>query len=365
MTPDVAVVGGGLVGRLFAWRAAKAGLKTSLYDGGSSLGEASAAWAAAGMISPATEAAEASIQVGAMGRRSLELWPAWLAELPLPVFFQANGTLVLWHREEAGEAVHFEAMVGRRDAQSSIARLTADELYRMEPRIRPGFREALYLPNEAQLDNRGVLKALAQALEDEGVACHWNALVDDENLPIANTVVDCRGMGAGGPWPQLRGVRGEIARLHAPEIELTHMVRLLSARASMYVAPRPDNHLVLGATSVESDDRSPVSVRGALELLSAAYSVLPALVDARILEFASQVRPTLPDNLPAFQFDRPRRVLRINGLYRHGFLLSPTVVEEALKLMLCDSPEEYTGAWDCLRVTGEAAHASIVQEVFA
>ena len=171
------------------------------------------------------------------------------------------------------------------------------------------------------------------ALEEAGVPCHWQTFIPDDALPDEGVVVDCRGMGARRDWPQLRGVRGEIARLAAPEIDLRHMLRLLHPRYSVYVVPRAEGKLVVGATSIESDDRSAVSVRGALGLLSSAFSMLPALAEARILEFATQVRPALPDNLPSFQYGRERRLLRINGLYRHGFLLTPTVVEEALVVL--------------------------------
>ena len=140
-------------------------------------------------------------------------------------------------------------------------------------------------------------------------------------------------MGAKRNWPKLRGVRGEIVRLHAPEIELHCMLRLLHPRYPVYIIPRAEGRLVVGATSIESDDHSTVSVRGALELLTSAYSVLPALAEARILEFNTQVRPALPDNAPAIRFDPKRKVLRINGLYRHGFLLTPAIVEETLALL--------------------------------
>ena len=112
---------------------------------------------------------------------------------------------------------------------------------------------------------------------------------------------------------------------------------------------RQDGKLVVGATCVESDDRSPVSVRGALELLTSAYSVLPALAEARILEFNAQVRPALPDNLPALHFDQGRNVLYINGLYRHGFLLTPTVVEEVLAILSVQKSSAPVGRWSCLR----------------
>jgi glycine oxidase len=127
------------------------------------------------------------------------------------------------------------------------------------------------------------------------------------------------------------------------------MLRLLHPRYPVYIAPRGEARLVVGATSIESDDCSAVSVRGALELLTSAYSVLPALAEARILEFSTQVRPALPDNMPALRFDRKRNALYINGLYRHGFLLTPTIVEESLALLSLQEPSTAVGSWPCLR----------------
>lgn len=333
MRPDIAVVGGGLLGRSLAWRAARAGAQVALYDASNRIGEGSAAWAAAGMIAPTAEAVDASAQIASMGRHSLTLWPQWLAQLPLPVFYRDSGTVLLWLRGEAAEAGRFEAMLATRDTQARCSRIGATDLNSLEPALNARFHQALYLPDEAQVDNRAFLKAVAVALDDAGVECHWETFVADDELPHAGIVVDCRGMGARQKWPKLRGVRGEIVRLHASEIELRHMLRLLHPRYPVYVVPRSEGNLVVGATSLESEDRSPVSVRGALELLSAAYSILPALAEARIVELTAQVRPALPDNLPAFQYDRAHRLLRINGLYRHGFLLLPALVEQALAIL--------------------------------
>ncbi|MFC3216613.1 FAD-dependent oxidoreductase [Comamonas sp. JC664] len=90
---------------------------------------------------------------------------------------------------------------------------------------------------------------------------------------------------------------------------------------------------VIGATEIESDDMSPASVRSAMELLSAAYTVHSGFAEARILEINTQCRPTLPDNLPAIRQVRPR-VLEVNGLYRHGFMISPAVLDCAVELLL-------------------------------
>lgn len=348
--PDIAIVGGGLLGWLLAWRASTAGLRVALYDAASSQGEGSAAWVAAGMITPSAEAVDADPEIVAMGRRSLSLWPQWLAELPEPVFYRDDGTLLLWHREDADEARRFERLLARRDALAHLVHVDAARLTQLEPALDSRFQQSVYLPGEAQIDNRALLKTLALALEEAGVRCHWQTFLAGDALPAAGIVVDCRGMGARRDLSQLRGVRGEIVRLDAPDVELRHMLRLLHPRFSVYVVPRAEGKLVVGATSVESDDRSPMSVRGALELLTSAYSILPALAEARILEFATQVRPTLPDNRPAFFYHLGRRVLRINGLYRHGFLLSPAIVEEALPLLFGQWGEPYTGRWSCLRM---------------
>jgi glycine oxidase len=86
---------------------------------------------------------------------------------------------------------------------------------------------------------------------------------------------------------------------------------------------------VIGATEIESDDLSPVSVRSALELLSAAYTVHPGFGEARVVEMNAQARPTLRDNLPRLRWLGPRR-LQINGLYRHGFLIAPALLDAVM-----------------------------------
>lgn len=349
MRPDLAVVGGGVLGRCLAWRASKAGARVALYDAAGSEGEGSAAWAAAGMIAPTAEAIDTDPQIESMGRHSLTIWPQWLAELPIPVFYRDHGTLLLWHRDDFGEALRIERALASRHQQAYIKRVEGTRVGELEPALAARFPHALYIPGEAQVDNRELLKALAVILGESGVECHWQTFVGDGVLPNAGIVVDCRGMGAKRDWAKLRGVRGEIVRLHAPEIELHSMLRLLHPRYPVYIVPRAEGRLVVGATSIESEDYSAVSVRGTLELLTSAYSVLPALAEARILEFSTQVRPALADNLPALRFDRKRKALFVNGLYRHGFLLTPTVVEEVLALLFQQKPSTSVGRWPCLR----------------
>jgi glycine oxidase len=88
------------------------------------------------------------------------------------------------------------------------------------------------------------------------------------------------------------------------------------------------NQIIIGATEIESEDRSPVSLRSTLELLSAAHSILPELAEARIIHSETNLRPALPDNLP--RLDTNMGITRINGLFRHGWLIAPALVEQAI-----------------------------------
>jgi glycine oxidase len=168
---------------------------------------------------------------------------------------------VLWHRQDAQEAFRVESVLAARHPHANVKRVERAQLDELEPTLASRFSQALCIPNEAQVDNRELLKAVAIALEDKGVECHWDTFVRDDEFPEAGVVVDCRGMGGRRDWPGLRGVRGEIVRLHAPEVELHHMLRLLHPRYPVYIVPRAEGRLVVGATSIKSEDRSTVSVR--------------------------------------------------------------------------------------------------------
>ena len=127
----------------------------------------------------------------------------------------------------------------------------------------------------------------------------------------------------------VRGVRGEVIALDCPGHGLIRPVRLLHPRHRVYIVPRSPRQLIVGASEIESEDRSPVSLRSAVELMAAAHSVLPALAEARIERLDVNLRPALPDNNP--RIERAGRRLAINGLFRHGWLLAPALVEQALQ----------------------------------
>jgi glycine oxidase len=155
-------------------------------------------------------------------------------------------------------------------------------------------------------------------------------------------VFDCRGTGAIESWSTsssantLRGVRGEVIRLYAPEVKLRRPTRLIHPRYPIYIAPKENDVYVVGATEIESDDLSEMSVRSAMELLSAVYTVHSGFAEARILEMATQCRPTLKNNLPEIRTLKEKGLtdlIMINGLYRHGFMIAPAMLDCTLELL--------------------------------
>ena len=342
-TPDshMLVIGAGLMGRLLALALARAGHRVEVHEAGPQDATGSAARAAAAMLAPLAESAVTEAGVVRMGSHGLKRWPELIAQLPLPTFFQQNGTLIVWHRQDAAEASRFarqmdstaRAMPELPPAQT----LDGAAIAALEPGLGQRFEYGLYLPGEGQLDNRQLLAALQQALESMKVTLHWNSPRSPEDFsPGASGqpdwVFDCRGLGAKPQWPGVRGVRGEVLRVHAPEVTLLRPVRLVHPRYPLYIAPKQDHIFVIGATEIESEDMSPASVRSALELLSAAYSVHSGFAEARLLEISTQCRPTLRDNLPAVRFTAPHTI-QINGLYRHGFLIAPAMLDVVMELI--------------------------------
>lgn len=338
---DTAVLGAGLMGRLIALSLARRGERVALLDAGGPEATHSAARAAAAMLAPMAESAITESNVVKMGQFGLTRWPQLLAELSEPVFFQRDGTLILWHRQDQGEAQRLIARLQQTHVSipdlPAPQRLDSAAIHQLEPALSGRFANGLYLPGEGQLDNRQLLDALLVELKRQDVDLRWHQTVDAadaasmlSSVPEAARVVDCRGLGARPAWSTLRGVRGEVIRVHAPQVKLSRPTRLVHPRYPLYIAPKPDGLFVIGATEIESEDLSPASVRSTLELLTAAYSVDSGFAEARIVEISTQCRPTLPDNLPAIRQPHPR-VLQVNGLYRHGYLIAPAVHDAAIE----------------------------------
>jgi glycine oxidase len=336
------------MGRLLAVALARRGAKVDLFDKGGSDGHGSAARIAAAMLAPLAESAITEDSVVLMGIHSLPRWKELIRELSAPVFFQQDGTLIVWHRQDASDAQRFTAHLERNCRNNALLqmpqKLNTEAVHDLEPGLAERFTQGLFLPNEGQLDNRQLLDALLVELDTLKVQCHWQTEANPDDLRKDNTyqaVIDCRGTGAQDAWASngsntLRGVRGEVVRLYAPEVKLKHPTRLIHPRYPIYIAPKENDIYVVGATEIESDDLSEMSVRSAMELLSAVYTVHSGFAEARILEMATQCRPTLKNNLPEIKTRNDKGLsdlMMINGLYRHGFMIAPAVLDCALELL--------------------------------
>ena len=337
------------MGRLLAVALAKSGAQVDLFDKGNPEGTHAAARIAAAMLAPLAESAITEDSVVRMGLYSLPRWQDLVANLSSSVYFQKDGTLILWHRQDATEAerfaAHLEKNCRNNHALSAPQKLNNDALRELEPGVADRFNQGLYLPNEGQLDNRQLLSALVNELKLLKVNCHWHTEISPQDMRIQSkykAVIDCRGTGAKEFWSSnvtsntLRGVRGEVVRLYAPEVKLRRPTRLIHPRYPIYIAPKENDIYVVGATEIESDDLSEMSVRSAMELLSAVYTVHSGFAEARILEMATQCRPTLKNNLPEIRTQRNKGLtdlILINGLYRHGFMIAPAVLDCTMQLL--------------------------------
>jgi glycine oxidase len=342
---SIGIAGAGLLGRLLAWKLACDGHEVSVFEAGEGPGprfettgstQHAAGFSAAGMLSPLAEMDNAGPEVAALGWRSIACWREITNALAARPAFAQRGSLLLAHRNDLGSA---QRVLARLESSSSptvprAQSLAPSDLAQFEPSLQ-GAAHAWLLPNEAQIDT--VQTMLALQAEAPGVHWHWQRPVDDVephrmrcadgSAPRFDWVFDVRGVGARPALP-VRGVRGELMGLELPSHGLSRPVRLLHPRHRVYLVPRSADLVLLGASEIESEDRSDVSLRSAVELMTAAHSVMPSLAEARIVRMDSNLRPALPDNAPRIDVE-PGRV-RINGLFRHGWLLAPALVEDAL-----------------------------------
>lgn len=334
----VGIAGAGLVGRVLALNLIQRGIQVTLFERDSSDSAPNAAgYTAAGMLSPYAELELMDVELFQLGVRSIELWPGlvdWMANQGCPVDFQHRGSLVLAHHNDRADLQHFmRQLMDKLPSGYQVEQLNNARLIELEPEL-AHHHQAWWLPNEGQVDSsqffqqsERLLKnhALVEWCENTEVKQLSSRQIDDQAF---DWVFDCRGLGAKPDMCDLRGVRGEVFWLDAPEVKLTRPVRLMHPRYRIYIVPRANGRYVIGASEIESEDRSPMSVRSSLELLSAAYSVQPGFAEARIVNQLTNCRPALGDNLP--RIEQLDGLTRINGLYRHGYLFSPAMVEQAL-----------------------------------
>jgi glycine oxidase len=359
---NIAIVGAGLAGRVVALSLLRADPDCTItfFDKGSREGVESAGFTAAGMLAPFAELETAESIIMELGKRSIEMWPSLLREVGLYDGYQQRGTLMTAHAQDQGELEHFVGRLRTKvEAASTIETVDRTRIAQIESDLDRHDR-GFFIPDEGVVDAQRFM-AFSVTYFDRvpSVSFRENTPVERltpytvhcaEGEETFDWVFDTRGLGAQEYFADLRGVRGELIWIEANDIDISRPVRLMHPRYRLYVVPRGNGcsgidleycqdcklaqtvgykRYIIGATEIEANDTSDLSVRSALELLSALYAVHPGFGEARIVNTETNCRPAFGDNLP--RIENQAGITRINGLYRHGYLLAPALVERALR----------------------------------
>lgn len=356
----IGIAGGGLLGRLAAWLLSLQGVPVTVFDRSSEAapafdGHGAAGFTAAGMLCPIAELDHCDPDMAEMGWQSIELWDAASAllrplsendaECPQAPLFARRGSWMLAHRSDLPAAERRLARIARASMDAALAPAHRGRLPRATPTaelalVEPALHGAAHawsLDGEAHLDPVRLMQALFRAATAEGARWQWKSVVAevldgaivlaDGRLERFDHVLDLRGVGSRPDIP-VRGVRGETVWLSLPGHGLSRPVRVLHPRQPVYIVPRSLDLLIVGASEIESEDRSPVSLRSAVELMATAHSVMPALAEARVVRLDRNLRPALPDNRPCVV--TRGRLSRVNGLFRHGWMMAPALLDRLM-----------------------------------
>ncbi|MFE6762600.1 glycine oxidase ThiO [Streptomyces sp. NPDC057689] len=356
---DVLVIGGGIIGLVTAWRAAQRGLSTALADPGPGGG---AAGVAAGMLAAVTELHYGEETLLGLNLASAGRYPAFTAELEeasgRDIGFRACGTLAV--ALDADDRAHLRELheLQRRSGLESEW-LTGRECRRLEPMLAPGVRGGLRVDGDHQVDPRRLAAALLTACERAGVVFHRRradrlsvvadraagAVLDDGTEVAADQVVlaagSFSGRLAGVPahvLPPVRPVKGQVLRLTVPPAYapfLSRTVRAVVRGSHIYLVPRENGELVIGATTEEMGWDTTVTAGGVYELLRDAHELVPGITELPLTETRAGLRPASPDNAPLLGRTALPGLHLATGHGRNGVLLTP-VTGDAMASLLAD-----------------------------
>ncbi|MFI1966677.1 glycine oxidase ThiO [Streptomyces pathocidini] len=344
---DVLVIGGGIIGLVTAWRAAQRGMRVAVADPEPGGG---AAQVAAGMLAAVTELHYGEEALLGLNLASAARYPAFAAELAeasgQDVGYRACGALAV--ALDADDRAHLRELHALQLRHGLDAQwLTGRECRRLEPMLAPGVRGGLRVNGDHQVDPRRLTAALVTACERAGVTLVRRAaarlsaararasgvVLDDGTEVAAGQVVLAAGSGsgrlAGVPeevLPPVRPVKGQVLRLRVPAAYapfLSRTVRAVVRGGHIYLVPRENGELVVGATSEEMGWDTTVTAGGVYELLRDAHELLPGITELPLVETGAGLRPGSPDNAPLMGPTALPGLHLATGHYRNGVLLAP------------------------------------------
>ncbi|MEV5980126.1 glycine oxidase ThiO [Streptomyces sp. NPDC052114] len=347
LTSDVLVVGGGVIGLVTAWRAAQRGLSVAVVDPEPGGG---AAQVAAGMLAAVTELHYGEQTLLGINLESARRYPEFAAELAeasgRDLGYRACGTLAV--ALDSDDRAHLrELHTLQRQSGLESEWLSGRECRRLEPMLAPGVRGGLRVDGDHQIDPRRLSAALLVACERAGVVLHraWAerlrvvrdralgvVLGDGTELTAPSTVLaagSLSGRLAGVPddvLPPVRPVKGQVLRLTVPKPYapfLSRTVRAVVRGSHVYLVPRENGELVVGATSEELGWDTTVTAGGVYELLRDAHELVPGITELPLTETRAGLRPGSPDNAPMLGPSRLDGLHLATGHYRNGILLTP------------------------------------------
>ena len=350
---DVVVVGGGVVGLGVAWRAAQAGMAVTVVDPAPGRG---ASWAAAGMLAPVTEVHYGEQALLRLNLAAADRWPAFAAELEeaagAPIGYRRCGTLTVARDADDNAALEdlyrFQLRCGLQ-----VERLRSRDCRRLEPGLAPSVRGGVLAPGDHQVDNRAMADALVAAGERAGVRLLLGRaaelLVDGErvtgvtlaggaSLPAGTVVLaaGCWSRDLGGLaaelLPPVRPVKGQLLHLRGPATD--PLCRRNVRGLEVYVVPRADGRVVVGATVEEQGFDARVTAGAVHDLLRAALELLPDVAELELAETVAGLRPGSPDNAPLLGPAGVDGLVVATGHYRNGILLAPVTADAVAELLV-------------------------------